>query len=312
MSPDVINSRQRRLRAALILALPLVALADLAAFAWARTRPTLDGVPQQALRAAFRSSYRPGDLVVGGPTSLATPALALLGDSLPRDANVFVDPSRFERAIEVSLRGAPVRDLSSWRVAEEHSFGPARLRLLTNPRPVASRFDVVSSLSPSEVQVSHGPAGGAGLPCSFSSTAEVDLPPGSPLPWAPRARFSCGSDPRAFVGAVILEDRRGTPRRCLWTWPTTNAVRLLWPRVPAGSLLRVGAIISAPPGSEPHARLRFKANGAALPERQLDSSSTFDHFDLPASMLSGGGDLSLEVEQSGDVTAPVCVEASLR
>jgi len=312
MSPDVINSRQRRMRAALILALPLVAFADLAAFAWARTRPTLDGVPQQALRDAFRASYRPGDLVVGGPTSLATPALALLGDALPRDASLFSEPSRFDRAIEVSLRGSSVRELSAWRVAEERSFGPARLRILTNPRPLASRFDIVASLTPSDVQVSQGPAGGAGLPCSFSNNAEVDLPAGAPLPWTPRARFTCGNDPRAFVGSVILEDRRGTPRRCVWIWPTTNAVRLLWPRLPAGSLLRVAAIIAAPPGTQPQARLRFKANGAVLPERRLDSSSTFEPFDLPASMLSSGGELSLEVEQSSDVNAPVCVEASLR
>jgi hypothetical protein len=58
--------------------------------------------------------------------------------------------------------------------------------------------------------------------------------------------------------------------------------------------------------------VRFKANGGVIGEREVDPSSTFDPFDLPAAMLAAGGEVALEVEQLTEHLAPICVEASVR
>lgn len=312
MCPQEISPRQRRLRAAIVLALPLLAIADLGAILWARSRPSLSSVAVQALRDAFTASYRAGDLVVASPPTLATPAISLLGSALPQNALTFAEPSRFERALELSLGGARSRDLSGWKQAEEKRVGPVRLRTWVNPKPLPSRFDLVASLQPNDVRVSHGPSPSAGQPCPFSSSNEPDLPPSSPLPWSPRARFSCGKDPAAFVGAVVLEDRRGNLRRCVWIASSSDTVRITWPRVPAGTLLRTAAIVAAPLAPNPNAELRVIANRALVAQRQIHASNTFEPVDIAVSALSAGGELSIELEQHTGALLPICVEATLR
>jgi hypothetical protein len=302
----------RRARAATLLGVLLVALAELLAVLWGAFRPSLGPSMASQVRAVIAPMAHSGDAVVATPAAFAAPLLGLVGDAIPRESVVFVDPSRFEHAIELSLGGSSSRELSGWTGNQQSRIGSVLVRYLTNPKPVPLRYDLVARLQPGEALVSSGPAGGAGMPCNHATAAEVDLPAGLPLPWTPCSRFTCGGDPRGFVAQVILDDARGTSRRCIWTFPTTNAVKVIWPKVAAGTFLRAGVVASPSPTGATRARVRFKANGAVIGEREVDASSTFDSFDLQAPMLSGGGEVTLEVEQMTEHLAPVCVEASVR
>lgn len=302
----------RRARAATLLSVLLVALAELIAVLWGALRPSLGPALSSQARAAVAPMAHPGDGVVATPAAFAGPVLGLLGEAFPRESQVFVEPSRLQHAIELSLGGSSSPELSGWDTKQQSRVGSLRIRYLSNPKPVPLRYDLVAKLQPGDALVSSGPAGGAGAPCNHSTAAEVELPAGLPLPWAPRSRFSCGNDPRGFVGQVILDDARGTSRRCIWTFPTTNAVKVSWPKVAPGSFVRVGAIASRSPTGSTRAKVRFKANAAVIGEREVDASSTFDSFDLASPMLAGGGEITLEVEQLTEHLAPVCVEASVR
>ena len=300
----------RRARAAALLGVALVAFTELLFVLWDALRPALQPSQAPELQAAAAPLLR-GALLAAAPNDLALPLFGLLGPTA-RSAAAFVDPARFDQALELSAGRASDQALSDWSVTQDTSIGPVRVRSLRNPSPLPLRYDLVAHLAPGDVQVSQGPAGGAGVPCGSLNASEADLPAGSAWPWAPRTRFSCGSDPRAFVAQVVLSDAKGIARRCIWTFPTTNAVRLAWPKVPAGAGVRGGLAVVPFASGNTRARLLIRANGAVLADRIVNQDSTFDSFDLPAPMLSHGGELALELEQRSDNLSAICLEASVR
>jgi hypothetical protein len=301
-----------RMRIAAVAGVALVALAELIASIWASLGASVRPSQAPAVRAALSSIVQAGDLFAPSPPALAGPVLGMAGDSLPRGTAEFVDPARFGRAVELAASWSSTRALSDWDRNQELRAGSLRLRVLRNPKPVPVKYDLVATVQSPDVQVTTGPAGGGGVPCGLAPGAEVDLPAGSPVPWAPRGRLSCAPEPAAFVAQVIMSDANDVARRCIWTYPGTNAIRVTWAKVPAATSVRGGVAVGAGAGGKPRARVRFSANGAAIGELQADSSSVFDSFEFPAAVLASGGGVTLEVEQLGDQLAPVCVEASLR
>jgi hypothetical protein len=302
----------RRVRAAALLGVGLVALTELVAVVWGASRPSLRVSQAAPLQAAASPMVQGSTLLAAAPPHLAGPLFGLLGTAAPREAPAFVDSARFDSALHLAVGGAQDPALKSWGLQQQAEVGRVRLRLLRNPSPVPVRFDLVAHLLAPELHVSHGPAGSTGVACGFVNAVEAELPAGSAVPWAPKARFSCAADPRAFVAAVVMEDARGTARRCIWTFPTTNAVRLAWTQVPAGAGIRGGVAMPSSPTGNGTARLRFKVNGGVVGELPVDASARFDSFDLPAAGLAEGGEVVLEVEQLSEHLAPVCVEASVR
>lgn len=272
------------------------------------------GVDPDALRSAFKAVYHPGDQVVGSPPQRSVVAMGMVGEQLGVRAAAYGDSSGFERATEISLDGSSSREVRGWGKKSEVKVGGARVRLWENPHPQPIRYDFVAALMSSETMVSYGPAGGSGMACPRVSSLEVDLPSGLPIPWAPAQRFACGVDPLAFVGVTIMRDAAGTVRRCVWTYPTVNAVRIEYSRVPGGTVLRANVGLGAIEGGgrSSHVVVRIRAGGALLSQRDLEGSAGLESYDVAAPMLEQGGEVGFEVVQLAQAQVPVCLEVTLR
>ncbi|MFO0551817.1 MAG: hypothetical protein U0271_25750 [Polyangiaceae bacterium] len=236
--PPAPRGRERALRLALLCALPAVALFELGAGCWSRSRAP-EPADYALLEPAMAELYKPGDLVVVAPRWAEPYARA----SVP-DARVFTletlgrsDAGTYARAIEISALGAHAPELSQFREVERRSVGPFELRVLENPAPEHVLFDFVENLEPrwaSAFGTTGGPGGG-GTRCTWSERARPAAGGLGGHPGFPARRFVCPEGFYLNVSATVIADEEFLPRRCIYAHPTEQGERVVrFDKVPLG------------------------------------------------------------------------------
>jgi hypothetical protein len=218
------------------LAVPLLGLLELGAhLALARRAPSV--AEWEALRGEVAALRHADELVVVAPEWAEPLARHALGDALmPLEQVARPDAARFARAIEVSALGDRAEETAGWRVVDEITRGPFRLRRLENPAAPRVRCDFTERLGPERVAVldEHGGRACAWDPSAPRSTGGLHGPVATPA-----ARFACPDGSARFVGVTVIEDETYRPRRCVSAEPPEHAPRRLrYREVPLGDSIQ--------------------------------------------------------------------------
>ena len=209
----------RPLRDWFAIAIPIVGIVELAAHLH-QTRRGPSASDYDAAHRFAQSQMRKADLLVFAPAWLEPIGRKEFSDLVTPELAGVVDEQRYQRAVEVSVRGTPHPALDGWTQKESSTFGDLRVRILENPK-FEPRLDTLSKhVNPSGLEVQ-----AAGSPCPFTRTGA------SGATWGfgtPKERFACGG---GFVGLISTFSLDYRPRTC---------------------------ILAPPPGSGRTLRLRFR------------------------------------------------------
>ncbi len=278
-----------------------------------QARPSWSVTDVAALRSVITADYRPGDLISVVPTDASLQVFASLNlPDLPL-AMSDGDPIGFSRLIEIAVGSARSPGTDAWQLQSERRFGTVWLRVLQNPDPSPSLFDISESLRPENALVARSLSRAGGGACHWVSTQELDLHPSSGLAFAPSERFVCGPSPESFVGKVRIETPSGIVRRCVWIF-AADTLRVSFPNVPAGKRLRITAGIPTPfAQAQATPRLRVKAGQNIVSERTLKAGDGFVTYDVSTPTRDANpGELVFEVEHDEQPRVPLCIDASVR
>lgn len=204
-----------KLARALLLALPVVGLAELGLhFVFARRPPTFEEWAQ--VRDDI-GTFPPSAPVVVAPRWAEPLARQALGDERMPLAHVArPDTHRFERAVEVSILGQRAPELGGWVEKSRLERGKFVYRLLENPRfrPVITDFVERARPPGAEVFLSEPRD-----PCRWNAHARpMSGGLGGNPTFAPE-RFECAGGPFFNVGVTVIADEEFVARRCLWSHP---------------------------------------------------------------------------------------------
>jgi hypothetical protein len=203
----------------LLLALPLVSLAELGAHRHYRhSAPTQED--WQRLGPEVAAMQRRGDWVTVEP-HWADPLLRQqLGDNaLPIDILARADDETLARVLEVSFGDAKGKHFEGWPERERRSSGPFLIRALDNPHPETARMRLIDRVTPEWLSMTEGSAGDP-LVCTFTSNARATAGNlGGDPTFGPR-RFACPSGEPYLVTVTTIDDELFAPRRCIWAHPS--------------------------------------------------------------------------------------------
>lgn len=231
-----------RLRSSLrwgaVMALPIVALAELVVGRWQDRR-----VPTQAewARAAVlaTSLARPdastrlpiivaprwatpdGDLALGGFGAQRTPDQAVVDTHVTGRSSL----ETAAHVVELSVYGADDPDVRGWNVARSERFGALSVRLLDNPKPSRLLRDLSDEIDP-KAQVSRVDPAGKSQACRWEPSGQQKMFALFAGPMAPQQRFSCPPfDPNwTFVAPTVITDLDYVPRRCIFMHPDRDQI----------------------------------------------------------------------------------------
>jgi hypothetical protein len=208
-----------RIGTVLLLALPLVSLAELWAHRHFRSvAPTSED--WQRLEPEVIQLYRPNDLVTVTP-HWADPLLRqLLGDRLmPIEVLARADDETLERVIVVSFGAAKDEQFAHWRERDHRASGPFQISLRENPQLETARMRLLDRVHPGMLQVFEGSAGDPHA-CSYTTIGRVSTGGLGGDPTLPANRFACPSGEPHLVAITTIDDQAFLPRRCIWAHPS--------------------------------------------------------------------------------------------
>ncbi len=297
-APRTAAARARPLTA-LLAVVPLVGLVELALHV---KQTSLDVVPDSdwtAARDAVKAELRPEDLVVFAPFWADPLGRRSFGDdiaTIPREARP--DETRFPRAFEVSIRGAHVPELESWKKVSEKHVGKITITLLENPAPAKVLTDLVTLVRPETLSVSRVEGNGTEVPCSFSRGASVGgstvVPQGT---LTPADRFVCG---QGHVGVAVLHALDHHPHLCIFASPAqSSTLRLVFKGVTFGGALHghsgIQWVTERTPSAE-RVEVAFSAFDRPLGQHSHKVGVGWVGYEFPTPELAGKkGDLVAEI-----------------
>ncbi|MGA7123774.1 MAG: hypothetical protein WBY94_26955 [Polyangiaceae bacterium] len=287
-------------------AVPAAGLLELGAHA-AQTQAVVPGRDWEAARDYVSQHAKPEDLVAFAPRWADPLGRAHFGPTiatLEREARP--DESRFPRAFEVSIRGAHVPALRTWRRSAEQHFGGVAVTTLENPAPLPVLDDLVSAVRPDRMRVS---AGDRDCPFVHLPTQSGGLGFG---PAIPGDRFGCPGG--AFVGVSVVADLDYVPHRCIYAPPSGGTVRLRFLGVRFGRALsgHHALYVEAEHLKGAPITVTFSVGSSTLGTVVHRDGEGWKQFEFDTAQLSGRQeDLTADITSSGERRL-YCFEAATR
>ncbi len=315
--PPTPATATRAWRRYLFAIVPAIGLLELGAHAVQVSRHVTDA-DWLAARAVVKGMVHPDDLVAFAPGWVDPIGRSAFKDdiaSVEREGRP--DDSRFARAIEVSIRGAHLAELSSWRVSGTKKVGPITLTTYDNPKFARVIDDLVSHLDPARSTVSRVEgAGGAGVKetgCAFrhlpAQTGSIGFGPA-----IPSDRFAC---PSSFVGVSVVQPLDYQAHRCIYSQlPSGGITRIRFRDVTFGRVLHGHHAISW--AQERYkagtpVTLTFSVEGRVLGKMVHNDGDSWKAFELDTSDLSGQtAELVAEISTANSRERSYCFEADTR
>jgi hypothetical protein len=132
------------------------------------------------------------------------------------------DYSRFDRVLEVSIRGQHRSEVESWQPLEQRRIGAVRLRMLKNPSPVQVLEDLVELATPSHLSVQTS-ADGSTQRCAYSE-GTVQTGGTGFGPAIPGKRFTCPGS--SVVGVTVIPPLDYKAHQCIYAPPPGGRTEL--------------------------------------------------------------------------------------
>jgi hypothetical protein len=223
----------RRVARWVSLVVPAIALIELTL----HIHQTHDVVPEGDWRAASTlvgKIVKDDDLIVFAPSWVDPIGRMYLGDELMTPKRVGrAEDDRFERAIQVGIRGETDPSIEQWPVLEEHDVGRITVRVYKNPHVLHVRTDLVDRLASASVDEVEG-GRSTGCPSILGKVMSGALGYGMA---APARRFACR---QGFVGESILPEYPDyVPRRVIYASPAArNDLQIRFANVTLNTTIR--------------------------------------------------------------------------
>ncbi len=293
---------------------PLVGLVELALH-WKQTRDVVPDADWLAAREGVKAELHDRDLVVFAPEwSDPLGRLFFGADIMTLGRAARPDATRFERAFEVSMRGAHSAELSRWKKVAERRYGALTVTTLENPSFVPLKDDLVAQIGAKVVRVSRVDAAGE-TPCPWqhgvTQSGSTYVPQG---PAVPGDKFVCQG---SYVGVGVLHDLDHRPRQCIFAGTIPGAtLRIRFADVAYGAVLHGHDGVQwvtdrTKAGDSVH--ISFKAMGQEIGHHTHKPGTGWVGFELPMRELSGQhGELVVEVSARGQGQKQFCFEADTR
>ncbi|MEO6421091.1 MAG: hypothetical protein ABIP39_16885 [Polyangiaceae bacterium] len=266
-----------------------------------------------AARDATKSLAKADDLVIFAPKWADPLGRQFFGsDVATLDREAFADVSRFERAVEVSIRGQHAPELAGWRSKETKSIGRITLTTFENPSYQKTIDDLLLHVNPAQMQVTRV-NGDTEQTCPFTGgpvgTGNLGFGPA-----IPGDKFNCGNSP---VGISVVSDLGYTPHKCLYAPPSGGgATRIKFENVTFGDVLHGhhGLYVEAERGREgAPITLSFSVGERRLGKMTHVDGDGWKGFELPTPELKGQkGELVAEVASPNGNRRTYCFEAITR
>lgn len=295
------------------VAVPALALLELALHAWQTTVGIVPEADWKAAREVVKAKVQPDDLVIFAPTWTDPLGREYFGDeiaSLSREA--FPDVTRFPRAFEVSIRGKHRAELEGWRETGRESVGKITITTLENPSPIKVIDDLVRHATAAGMSVQRVD-GERATQCPFvqagAQTGALGFGPG-----VPSERFVCPNG--GFVGVSVLQPIDHTARRCFYAPPPggESVIRLRFANVRFGKALHGhhGIHWHQERGGTP-VTLVWKADGKVIGRVVHNDGDAWKGFELDTRELEDKtGELIAEVTSPNAARRQYCFEADTR
>ncbi|MEJ7730568.1 MAG: hypothetical protein WKG00_15275 [Polyangiaceae bacterium] len=242
------TSRRRRALLGTVLALPLLALVELALHLWFAARPPAFD-DWRALAAPVAELRQDGDLCVVAPPWAEPLARAALGDRSSRCATWPAATAR--RTARPSRSPSSASGPPTWRPGARRRAASRKflLRRLENPAPTPVVFDFTEHVRPPLVSVgqvtpdAEPDAPPRSLDCAFEERAAVLAGGLGGHPTFPPQRFVCSrKNPFYNVSTTVVAAGEGfLPRRCIWAPPPPagrGELRIRFSGVPLGQVIQ--------------------------------------------------------------------------
>lgn len=307
------KEKARQTRAGwLLCAVPLVGLAELVLHV---KQTSSDVVPESdwtAAREIVKAELQPDDLISFEPFWADPLGRRTFGELATMKRSGRSDERRFQRAFEVSIRGAHDTDLAGWKKVKETKAGAITVTLLENPSFTKVIDDTLDLVNPERLSVSRVDDG-VEQPCTFqrgSSQGGSTVVPQGLL--VPADKFVCQG---GHVGIAVLHGLDHHPHVCIYATPMQGAsLRMKFSSVTFGSSLHG------------HSGIQWLVERTPTPDKVAVTFSAFDRligthhhkvgvgwvgFELPTAELEGKkGDLVAEIAPSSQ--RQFCFEATTR
>ncbi len=267
----------------------------------------------KAARDATKSLVKADDLVIFEPKWADPLGREFFGSDLATlDREAFADVSRFERAIEVSIRGQHAPELAGWRRKEAKSVGAITLTTFENLAYQPTIDDLLLHVNPAQMTVSRV-SGDSEQPCPFTGgpvgTGNLGFGPA-----IPGDKFSCGASP---VGISVVSDLGYTPHKCLYAPPNgSGTTRIKFGSVTFGEVLHGhhGLYVEAERARDgAPIQLVFSVGERRLGKMTHTDGDGWKGFELPTPELKGQkGELVAEVSSTSGSRRMYCFEAITR
>ena len=266
-----------------------------------------------AARAVVKGMVRPDDLVAFAPSWVDPIGRSMFKDdiaSVEREGRP--DDTRFARAIEVSIRGAHLAELSGWRVSDRKKVGAITLTTYDNPRFERVIDDLVTHLDPARSTVARVD-GGRETPCPFtrsrSQSGNIGFGPAFPAD-----RFAC---PSSFVGVSVVQALDYLPHRCIYSQlPSGSITRIRFRDVAFGRVLHGHHTISWAQERYKNGTpvsIAFTVGNRLLGRVVHRDGDSWSPFDLDTSALSGQtAELVVDISTPNSRERSYCFEADTR
>lgn len=298
----------------LLGAVLIVAVVELGAHLW-QTHSVVPESDWTQASAAAKQMLQPSDGLAFAPTWTEPLGRMHFGGELATIARMAPpDYQRFERVLEVSIRGKNRQELEGWQVLQEHKTGAVRLRMLRNPAPLVPIDDLTRHVQPQALAVVEKSAlDNSEHPCSYvhQPVRSGGLGFG---PTIPSARFACPSG--SIVALTVVTDLEYRPHQCIYATPPGGRrdLRLRFASVRFGKTLRGhhGLYVEAERmGTGSSVELHFTAEGRELGRATHSDGQGWREFAFDTGALANTtGELTVDVSSANGDRRMYCFEAT--
>jgi hypothetical protein len=219
------------------------------------------------------------------------------------------DDQRFDRAIEVSIRGRHRDELKPWKLVEEKKVGPFTITVRQNPEPVKIVEEVIKLVGSERMVVTQNDTACAFTRGAFGSTGYLFGPA------LPAEHYAC---PGAMVGIILMPVLDYAPRRCILAQPPggTAVTRVRFKDVTFGRGVHGHHGLFVDMEREKKGTpvtLVVKANDQDIGRITHHDGDGWKPFELMTEDMAGKkGDLVFEVSAANNQNRIYCFEADTR
>jgi hypothetical protein len=311
-----VPSRSPRFLVWLCAAVPLLGLFELCAHLVQVARVVSDD-DWRAASAEVARQVQPDDLVVFAPYWSEPLGRHFFGNKVATLARIArPDNSRFPRAFEVSIRGAHLDELQSWKNVDQKKIGAITITTLENPAPAKVLFDLVTHVNASEARFSLVDARTqTEKECSFvhgaPSTGNIGF--GIAIPGS---RFACAEG--AFAGVTVMPALDYTARQCIFVPPQggTSISRLRFSTIEFGRAIHGHhgiSVFSERDRTGSPVSLAFTIDDKPLGKVTHADGDGWKPFEIDTSAYAGQkGVLTVDVQSASSTNRHYCFEADTR